>query len=73
MPTVPGVKAQMGQQYDEQRPTPEHVLITAADMAQRGQMYEGPTTLGDPRAPLKLPTPGGGRGTRSSGSKSKRR
>lgn len=73
MPTVPGVKAQLAGQYDKENPTPEQLLITAGDMKQRGQLYEGPTTIGDPRAPLKLPSPGGGRGTRGIAPKSKRR
>jgi hypothetical protein len=71
MPTVPGVKAQMAQEYDQTRPTPEQVLITAADMHQRGQLTDNPTTISDPRAPLKLPFAGGGRGQRTG--KSKRR
>lgn len=72
MPTVPGnIRQQLAQQ--ETRPTPEQVLITAADMQQRGQLFENPTALTDPRAPLKLPNPGGGRGQRSSAAKSKRR
>lgn len=67
MPTVPGLstasRAQLGEQ-EQTKPTPEQLLITAADMHQRGQLFENPTTLGDPRAPLKLPTLGGGRGQR---------
>jgi hypothetical protein len=71
MPTVPGEKPRvMGEPAAP--PTPEQVLITAADMHQRGQLTEGPTTISDPRAPLKLPFAGGGRGQRIS-SKSKRR
>jgi hypothetical protein len=74
MPTVPGpLQAQMAQQYDQTRPTPEQLLITAADMNQRGQLHENPTTISDPRAPLKLPGLGGGRGPRPSGAKGKRR
>ena len=73
MPTAPGIKSQMAQQWAQERPTPEHVLITAADMNQRGQLIENPTTITDPRSPLKLPFPGGGRGQRSSGAKGKRR
>ena len=73
MPTVPGVKSQLAQQEAQQHPTPEQLLITAGDMAQRGQLFENPTTITDPRAPLKLPSPGGGRGPRPSGAKSKRR
>jgi len=71
MPTVPGIKPMLAQQFDQTRPTPEQVLITAADMHQRGQLTEGPTSISDPRAPLKLPFAGGGRGQRTG--KSKRR
>jgi len=73
MPTVPGVRSQLAQQEAQTHPTPEQVLITAADMHQRGQLTEGPTTISDPRAPLKLPFAGGGRGQRGGGTKSKRR
>jgi len=78
MPTVPGGSAGSAQEMMEQqaradRPTPEQVLITAADMHQRGQLTENPTTISDPRAPLKLPFPGGGRGLRGGGKKTKRR
>lgn len=74
MPTVPGImKSGMAQQYDETRPTPEQLLITAADMHQRGQLTEQPTNISDPRAPLKLPGLGGGRGPRPERSKSKRK
>lgn len=76
MPTVPSSGAGSAQELAEQqagatRPTPEQVLITAADMHQRGQLTAGPTSISDPRAPLKLPFAGGGRGQRTS--KGKRR
>ena len=73
MPTVPGIRSQLAAQEAQTHPTPEQVLITAADMQQRGQLIDGPTTISDPRAPLKLPFVGGGRGQRGSGPKSKRR
>ena len=64
MPTVPGLTTQLAQQYDQQRPTPEQLLMTAADMKNRGQLYTQPTDYSDPKAPLKLPFAGGGRGQR---------
>ena len=74
MPTVPGsIQAQMAQQYDKQRVTPESVLMTAADMHSRGQLVDFPTSYSDPRSSLKLPNPGGGRGQRDSKSHGKRR
>jgi len=71
MPTVPGsIRQQMATGYDEQRVTPESVLMTAADMHARGQLTQGPTSYSDPRASLKLP---GYHGQRSSKASSKRR
>lgn len=75
MPTVPG-QAGSYQEAQEQeaaakRPTPEQLLMTAADMKSRGQLYTHPTDYSDPKATLKLPFAGGGRGQR--GSKGKRR
>jgi hypothetical protein len=70
MPTVPGVLPQMAQQFDRERPTPEHLLMTAADMKSRGQLYTHPTDYSDPKATLKLPFAGGGRGQRPDHSKS---
>lgn len=73
MPTVPGsMQAQMAQQY-AQRPTPEQLLMTAADMKSRGQLYQDPTDYSDPKATLKLPFAGGGRGQRTGDKKAKRR
>jgi len=74
MPTVPGImKSQLAQQEAQANPTPEQLLITAADMHQRGQLTEQPTSISDPRAPLKLPGLGGGRGPRPERSKGKRK
>lgn len=77
MPTVPGglslgTRAQLGAAEDD-KPTPERLLMTAADMHARGQLTERPTSFGSPGADLKLPFAGGGRGTRPSGAKSKRK
>lgn len=76
MPTVPGLstgaRAQLGAAEDE-KPTPERLLMTAADMHSRGQLTEFPTRIGQEGTDLKLPFAGGGRGPRSSGKKSKRR
>lgn len=76
MPTVPGLstgaRAQLGAAESE-KPTPERLLMTAADMHARGQLTEHPTTFGSPGADLRLPFAGGGRGTRPSGQKSKRK
>lgn len=72
MPTVPGMRAQMGMEED-QRPTPERLLMTAADMHARGQLTQDPTNFSNPGADLKLPMPGGGRGARSAKPHSKRR
>jgi hypothetical protein len=63
MPIVPGIRQQLAMQED-QRPTPEHILMTAADMRARGQLHEEPTLYSDPKAPLQLPSLGGGRGQR---------
>jgi len=75
MPTVPlssGTRAQLGAQED-QKPTPERLLMTAADMHARGQLTEHPSNFGNPGADLRLPFAGGGRGTRPTGPKGKRR
>lgn len=72
MPTVPGVRAQMGMEED-QKPTPEHLLMTAADMHARGQLVEGGGSYHSPGADLRLPFAGGGRGPRPTGQKGKRR
>jgi hypothetical protein len=75
MPTVPGqLEEAMALQAEEQnrkKPTPEHILMTAADMKNRGQLYQHPTDYSDPKATLKLPFAGGGRGQRTG--KAKRR
>jgi hypothetical protein len=68
MPTVPGIRQQLAMQED-QRPTPEQVLMTAADMRARGQLHTEPTMYSDPKAPLQLPSLGGGRGQRPTKSK----
>jgi hypothetical protein len=74
MPTVPsfsmGEYAQMQDQASD-RPTPEHMLMTAADMHARGQLIDGPTSFSSPGANLKLPL--GGHGPRSTRSAGKRR
>jgi hypothetical protein len=74
MPTVPGqLEEALSTQWEEQqrkRPTPEHLLMTAADMKSRGQLYTHPTDYSDPKATLKLPFAGGGRGQRPDHSKS---
>jgi hypothetical protein len=56
MPTVPsmGEYAQMQEQGSD-RPTPEHMLMTAADMHARGQLIDGPSSFSSPGANLKLP------------------
>ena len=73
MPTVPGVaRAQLGMEEDK-KPTPERLLMTAADMHARGQLTSEPSSYGNPGADLKLPFAGGGRGSRPSGSKGKRK
>ena len=70
MPTVPGQAGSMQELADQEaagkRPSPEQLLMTAADMKNRGQLYTHPTDYSDPKAPLKLPNPGGGRGPRIS-------
>jgi hypothetical protein len=74
MPTVPGeYMAAIDAQEREKRPTPERLLMTAADMKARGQLNSAPTSYGQQGADLKLPFAGGGRGTRPSGQKGKRR
>lgn len=77
MPTVPGQAGSMMELADQEaqakRPTPEQLLMTAADMKNRGQLYTHPTDYSDPKGPLKLPNLGGGRGQRSSHPKAKRR
>jgi len=55
MPTVPGARTSMAMQYDQQRVTPESILMTASDMQARGQLTVDPTSYSDPKAPLKLP------------------
>lgn len=74
MPTVPGeYMAAIEAQEREKRPTPERLLMTAADMHARGQLTSTPSSYGHPGADLKLPFAGGGRGPRSGGQKGKRR
>jgi hypothetical protein len=74
MPTVPGeYMAAVDAQEREKKPTPERLLMTAADMKARGQLNSGPTSYGQQGADLKLPFAGGGRGPRPSGQKGKRR
>jgi hypothetical protein len=76
MPTVPGIPSSMRAQLGEaesKKPTPEHLLMTAADMHNRGQLTQNPSSYGTPGADLRLPFPGGGRGTRPTGQKGKRR
>jgi hypothetical protein len=59
MPTVPGVRAQMGMQADQESPTPEHLLMTAADMHARGQLIEnGGGSFASPKTDLKVPIRG---------------
>jgi hypothetical protein len=64
MPTVPELVFSQSEQERKNRPTPEHLLMTAADMHARGQLTQNPSTFGAPGANLKLPFPGGGRGPR---------
>lgn len=74
MPTVPGSAGSLAEAAEQEaaakRPTPEQLLMTAADMKSRGQLYTHPTDYSDPKASLKLPNAGGGRGQRQ---RSKRR
>jgi hypothetical protein len=72
MPTVPEIAHFYESQSQKDRPTPEHLLMTAADMHGRGQLIDGPS-FSKPGASLKLPFVGGGRGPRFTGSKGKRR
>ena len=67
MPTVPGNRAAIAQSLD-QTPTPEQVLMTAADMNNRGQLTTDPTQYSDPKSQLTLPGHG-----RSSDKAGKRR
>lgn len=74
MPTVPQTTGeQWAAQQRQNNPTPEQILMTAADMKARGQLYQHPTDYSDPKADLRLPNPGGGRGQRHSPTKAKRR
>jgi hypothetical protein len=74
MPTVPGeYMAALYAQEQQKKPTPERLLITAADMHARGQLTQEPSNYGNPGANLKLPFAGGGRGTRPERSKGKRK
>lgn len=73
MPTVPGAVTQQLAEQEDKRPTPERLLMTAADMHARGQLTSSPSNYGNPGADLRLPFAGGGRGTRPSGQKGKRR
>jgi hypothetical protein len=76
MPTVPGTgeyMAALDAQEQQKRPTPERLLMTAADMHARGQLTEAPTSFSSKGADLKLPFAGGGRGSRPSGTHGKRR
>jgi hypothetical protein len=68
MPTVPGNRAAVAQSLD-QTPSPEQLLMTAADMNNRGQLTTDPTSYSDPKSKLTLP----GYGHSSSGKKPKRR
>jgi hypothetical protein len=72
MPTVPGVARQQLAMQESERPTPERLLMTAADMHARGQLTSEPSNYGNPGANLALPFTGG-YGTRSARSKGKRR
>ena len=68
MPTVPGeYMAAMDAQENAKKPTPERVLMTAADMHARGQLTPNPSSYGQQGADLRLPFAGGGRGPRPSG------
>lgn len=73
MPTVPGSMGEYAQMMDQQsdRPTPEHMLMTAADMHARGQLIEGGSSFSAPGANLKLPF--GGHGNRPARQTGKRR
>jgi hypothetical protein len=71
MPTVPGTAVPTSALNPSQKPSVEQLLMTAADMQSRGQLYQEPTSYSDPKASLTLPS-GGGRGPRV-GKKSKRR
>jgi hypothetical protein len=73
MPTVPGMIRQQLAAEEDQKPTPERLLMTAADMHARGQLTSTPSNYGNPGADLRLPFAGGGRGPRPSGQKGKRR
>jgi hypothetical protein len=73
MPTVPGIVTQQLAAEEDKRPTPERLLMTAADMHARGQLTSTPSSYGQPGADLKLPYAGGGRGTRPERSKGKRK
>jgi hypothetical protein len=74
MPTVPGeYMSAMDAQEQQKKPTPERLLMTAADMHARGQLTSNPSSYGSPGADLKLPFAGGGRGTRPSRTPSKRK
>jgi hypothetical protein len=72
MPTVPNISSLIGQQVDRDNPTPEHLLMTAADMNARGQLNDT-ETFKTPGTDLRIPFPGGGRGPRPTRSKGKRR
>lgn len=73
MPTVPGSIRTAAAMQEAEKPTPERLLMTAADMHARGQLTDVPSTYGQPGADLKLPFAGGGRGPRPSGAHGKRR
>jgi hypothetical protein len=73
MPTVPGeYMAALDAQENAKKPTPERLLMTAADMHARGQLTSTPSKYGQQGADLRLPFAGGGRGPRSGGQKGKR-
>lgn len=76
MPTVPNLtpeqRMKLGTAEDE-KPTPERLLMTAADMHSRGQLTDNPTSYTSKGADLRLPFAGGGRGTRPERQKGKRR
>ncbi len=65
MPTVPNVRQMLGMEPD-QAPTPEHLLMTAADMQARGQLNDS-ETFSKPGANLRLPFRHGPRPTRPQG------
>jgi hypothetical protein len=74
MPTVPGeYMAAIDAQENAKKPTPERLLMTAADMHARGQLTSTPSSYGQQGADLRLPFAGGGRGPRPSGQKGKRK